>query len=337
MAWIPAAITGGASIISGILGNSAQKRAAQDQQANNNAQLAIMREQMDMARELQKQGLATQVDANGNMTFYDKATNTWKTVLSPTQQKIQDLSDGEKINQLQIDAPVSRAEKLTQAIARQKMGGNADMARLGNVDAMRGKYDGNAIGAVLGTDRERAINEGFDKTRADLATQALRSGASGFGSLAGALSKQRAQAIAQTRGSPIIEGIEKAAGLNSNAINDSTSNYDSLFNQFTGGGFGSPNLPSPAGDLASSIANAQRVAAAAGTAGGSLFGSAAPLSQTKPVTEPTALQNSILGLFANGGIANQLLSGGIGKVASSRTASGSDWKPSNNAYGGSAA
>lgn len=251
------AATVGTSLLGGIFGSEAQERAQQDQRAFNNGQMAIAREQLEMAREMQKLGLATQIDANGNMTYYDEATNTWRSVLSPTQQRIQDLTDQENIARLEIDAPVSRAEKLTQAIARQRMGGSADMARLENVDAMRHKVDANAIGNVLAYDRQRAVSEGFDKTRSDLATTALRSGASGFGSLAGALAKQKSQQLALTRGSPLIEGIEKAANINNANTQNTNRNYAQFFNQLTSGGFGQPTIGNVnGGDISSALSKA---------------------------------------------------------------------------------
>lgn len=51
---------------------------------------------------------ATKIDANGNKTVYDPATNTWKVILSPMQQAIQDASQSEQYKTLTTDAQRKR-------------------------------------------------------------------------------------------------------------------------------------------------------------------------------------------------------------------------------------
>lgn len=219
------AIMGGLGVANALIGNSAAKKAAEAQARTAAEQSLIAREQQDLAAELARRGVATQIDGNGNVTAYDKATNTWKTVLSPTQQAIQNTSDRESLYKYTVDAPLSRVENIADAIARSKGRGTADMARLQLEDSMRGGYSGMDLGGILRTDRTAAVNKGFDDVSSALTTQALRSGASGGGALAGALAKQRSQAIASTMGSPMIEGLQLAESLNQNKINQRYNTY----------------------------------------------------------------------------------------------------------------
>ena len=45
-------------------------------------QKGLAEQQQKLANQAARLGMATQVDATGNVTYYDEQTNTWKSVLS---------------------------------------------------------------------------------------------------------------------------------------------------------------------------------------------------------------------------------------------------------------
>ncbi len=307
---ISALIGGGTSLLQGLMGNSAAKKQAKEQQRNNMQMEAIAREQQELAELLAERGVATQIDANGNVTAYDKATNTWKTVLSPTQQAMQNLSDREQINQLKVDAPVNRVEGLVNAIARSKAGGTADAARMQLEDQMRGGYNGQDLGSILALNRTRAVNQGFDNVSSALTQQALRSGAAGGGALAGALAKQRSQAIASTMGNPQIEGMQLAESMNQSKMGSLYNNWQGANAMASGGGGGTFNPVPIATNASAAAAGARTGANGALTGAGSLLNSAGSLLNARDVPDYNTnapLMTAFANLFGAGGTGNDVL------------------------------
>lgn len=73
--------------------------------------------QKQQAAEQKRLGTATRVDSHGNKQYYDEATNTWKTQLSPMQQAIQDATSTEQYRTLTEDAQRNRQARKRQAAA----------------------------------------------------------------------------------------------------------------------------------------------------------------------------------------------------------------------------
>lgn len=96
---------GGASLLSSIIGNHNAQETA-------NANLQFQR---DQAANQQRLSTATRTDAYGNQEQYDPASNTWKTVLTPMQQAIQDAGTTEQYRSLTEDAARNRQLRTRQA------------------------------------------------------------------------------------------------------------------------------------------------------------------------------------------------------------------------------
>lgn len=317
----------GATVFGALSGNSAAKKTqklAEQQAAQQNA---IAQQQQQLAEEMARRGIATQIDANGNVTAYDQATNTWKSVLAPTQQKIQNLSDAEQINQLQTDAPVNRIQSLADAIRRQKESGTANTL-LGQYDAQLShpQYNGQSLANSLSLSRQKAVSQGFDETSNALATQALRSGAGGMGVLGGALAKQKAQAIAQTMGTPDIEGAQLADSMNSARTGDLLSQYNTMAGRAAATPQVSFNPSGVGAALTAALAGSKNTGVNALSGQSSLLNSAAsnlklPPTDTTGSSLATSIQD-ILGALGGLGVGG----GGTKKPASSST--GFQWDTS---------
>ena len=76
--------------------------------------LAFQRQQAQKQERLSE---ATRTDSYGNKQYYDPATNTWKTQLSPMQQAIQDAGQTEQYRSLTEDAQRNRQSRKRQADA----------------------------------------------------------------------------------------------------------------------------------------------------------------------------------------------------------------------------
>jgi hypothetical protein len=76
--------------------------------------LAFQRQQAQKQEHLSQ---ATRTDSYGNKQYYDAASNTWKTELSPMQQAIQDAGQTEQYRGLTEDAQRNRQSRKRQADA----------------------------------------------------------------------------------------------------------------------------------------------------------------------------------------------------------------------------
>lgn len=120
---------------------------------------------------------ATKVDANGNKTVYDPATNTWKVVLTPMQQAIQDASQSEQLQTVTTDA----ARKRDLANRQQQYSEDAGTPYNEAIQKFihqQPKSEG-AINNDLETLGIQANQSGAKSNQADLVKQALRLGRGG--------------------------------------------------------------------------------------------------------------------------------------------------------------
>lgn len=87
-------ISAGANIAGGLMANNSAAQ-TQAQIANNNLinTQSQQRYQQQLNAEAMRRAIAGVTDANGNRMFYDPATNTWRSELSPRGQNIQNSID----------------------------------------------------------------------------------------------------------------------------------------------------------------------------------------------------------------------------------------------------
>lgn len=248
LAAAPAVIGGIAKIGAALISNSAQKRQYKLQLAESIRQGKVDDAQIALAERMIEIGLATQIDAQGNITSYDQATNTWKVVPTEVTSQLINASNDEILRQFNYDAPMARGEAMRNSARRAREGDVADGMLADTKSALQGVGQRKAgdIAGMLRSSREQAVNQGFDEVGASVATQALRSGANGAGAAA-QLAKARAQAIAQTMGTPELEGIQLADDLNTTKIGNKLNNYSAVAGRAAqADGFSAPGSVAPA-------------------------------------------------------------------------------------------
>lgn len=235
----------GTSIMGLLQGNNAQKKQLGLQKEQLELQRQTAADQKALSDKLYTLGLASQVDAQGNMTVYDQASNTWKVLPSQMTKQLMDASNNEEMLRLTQDAPMARGESIANARRRGMEGSTADSLMLQAQDKIAGRtgLKPGAIEAALRLSRTNAVNQGFDSVRNDVATQALRSGSAGYDSSMSQLGKARAQALAQTMGTPFVEGLQMERDLNAADLGNTLNNYGAMASRAAGSpGFAfSPN------------------------------------------------------------------------------------------------
>jgi hypothetical protein len=260
-------------------------------------QQALQQKQLDIADQMMKMGMATTVDANGNITFYDTKTNTWRSVLSPSQQELNDLGIRESKQQLAIDAPVQRIENLVNATRRSREGQTAGVLKAQVDDQLRtGGYSPTRLASSLRLSRENAVNKGFDDIGSAVITQALRSGAKG-GAITDALAKARSREIASTMGNPDLEGSQLADSMDASKL----TSLSDVYQMFAGRASNNPQVsynPTNIGASLSAALQNQRSAQALGLSNaGSIINGINPSIQPSAGTENTSWLNSLSSLL----------------------------------------
>lgn len=293
---IAAGVQAGASVLSALSGNKAKKKAQAAQRAAEARQVALQQRQLELAEEAQRLGLATQIDAQGNMSIYDKATNTWKVILSPQQQQLQDASNAEELAGYG-DLTSARNQENAQAGVRSQEGNTASALRdQVNRQISGGGQDSSRLAAALRRSREEALSSGFDSAQRGIATQALRSGATGFNAAASALGRAKAQTAASTMGAPDIEGLQLAESLDA----DRMAGLNSGYNLFASRAAANPNPTFTPTNQGAALAGALGQRTAQGVAGaanlGANYGSVAGQVNTGP---RPVIDNSLWGGIAD--------------------------------------
>lgn len=294
-----AAISAGAGILSSIFGSGAQKKQLKLQREQFEFQKQQAQAQLELAKEAARMGKATQTDAAGNLTMYDEATNSWKTILSADQQNLLDASERESLTQLTRDAALSRGERETSARSRVGAGETAGTVKSQIDDQLAGRsgYNPRDIESSLRLSRERAVSQGFDDVSNTLSTKALRSGSGNLEQIGGALARARSQAIAQQMGDPVTEAMGMAQTLNQARLGGNANLYNMFNTTATNPGAVAPNTNT---DVNPASLLAARSAAASGLGqAGAMTGSAANMMNQARLP---AMDNTLGELFA--GIGN---------------------------------
>lgn len=316
----------GAEVGTGLLGLNAQKKQAKEQNKLIQQQNQLAQQQLALQERLINLGLASTTDGKGNTTFYDPATNSWKTILSEQSALLENLSDQELIKALQIDAPLARGELLANAARRSREGGMADGALMEYAakKAMP-QFSGASIAAALRNGRTAAVNAAFDEMAGLMNKQALRSGITGATNAGAMLAKARANTIAQMMGNPELEGMQAAFELNNVDRNNTLSNYERFASRASGApGFAAPQ-PNISANLTQALANQRGQALNAMSQGGQMIGQAAQgLRAAGPnqVFNPAEGMNEILGSILD-------FAGSLGGSSSGSKSSANklkDWK-----------
>lgn len=264
--WDDAILLGG-TLISSLLGAGSQKAQLKAQQQQNLAQNALNAKSIALAEKMDQEGLATQVDANGNITYYDATTNTWRTILSPQISQINDASNTELLRSLSIDAPLARGERLRSSQSRLLDQGLADTLRRQamNTAGGAGAVNPNDVASSLRLSRQGAINAGFDQVQTALNTQQLRTG-TGNVNAAATLAKSRSNAIQQGLGNPDLEGLQLSKDMNATDLANAINNYGTVANRAYGEEGITPQNPNIVPNLTAAL-SASRNAGLSGTGG----------------------------------------------------------------------
>lgn len=326
MGWIIPAITALSTVGSAVAGVSANNANIKAQQQQNQIQNALNAKSIALAEKMNQQGLATQVDANGNITYYDAEKNTWRTILAPQQAQINDASNTELLRSLSVDAPLARGEALRASQAKLLDQGTASTLReqLNNTAAGKGAQKSGDIASSLRLSRQAAVNAGFDQTQTALTTQGLRTG-TGVQNIGADLARARANTIASTMGNPDLEGTQAAGDMNATSLGNAINNYGTVANRaYSTDGYTPPN-PNITPALTSALASAR------GGASGASGGAAQIINNIKVPTAPTVPNYS--SLIASLAGAGSSLFGGF-TTPTKRGATQNDWSGSYGLDGG---
>jgi hypothetical protein len=260
-------LSAGTSLYGAITGNNARKKELALAQQQFDAQQNLAQEQAALARELQKQGLATQVDAMGNVTFYDKATNTWKSVLAPRQQRIQDAGDTETIRSLTEDAAAQRAQRGANADRRNEESGVASslLQQIKQRIASGGQYNADTIAANTRLENRGNVQTAFDQAENTAARMNMRTGATGNAGQIARLAQARAQSLAAANPGTYLSSLEAAQSLNQNDQNGLANRYNMMATRASSIDNATINPQNPGSSLSSALA-AARAGGTQGTA-----------------------------------------------------------------------
>jgi hypothetical protein len=235
-----AAIGAGGSIISGMMGSSAQRKA--DEQ---NYQIALMnyyqreQERQDAimeARRQEREGKQGVTDAAGNRTYYKPGVG-WVTELSRESQELQDLQRREEGLQLAQDLPAKRS-KMFENIARQRGEGNRADALMEAMGRTRRESVDDVVGRRNRMSTE-AINEGMDTALSSAMREALISGSSNAGRIAEDIGRSKSKQL-RTAFMENEEGAREASEAN---YFNKQGNLANLYNTFATRASAMPDAP----------------------------------------------------------------------------------------------
>ena len=256
----------------GLLGDIASIWGAKQASDASKAQLNFQRQQFEyqkglaaqqqkLAEQAARLGMATQVDANGNVTYYDEQTNTWKSVLSETGRALLDTSNREELARGQ-DYQMARGERLINARRRSQEDATAqtDLATYNRQQQQGGKYDAGQLESSLRLARQGYVNNAFDDVASNVATQTLRSGATGAEAGQGRLAAARAKALAEVMGNPNIEGMQMADDMNGKSFGGLADRYNLMASRASNIGDAPFNPSGVASNSGQTLASARALA-----------------------------------------------------------------------------
>lgn len=200
-------------------------------------------DQSAMSKQLLKLMTAGIDDGNGNTVVYDKHTNTFKTVLNPSNQQAAKASDMETLQRLLTEMPRERQERYQNSLGRGQDRSLADTLRGQITSANKNRMTPQRLEGDLYSANSRGISDAYGKVRNDVATTGLRTHTSGDSAIKN-LAKAMAGQMGDARTSAKLSGIQGADQVNQGHIgelmneygaeNASANNIDNVpFNPFT--------------------------------------------------------------------------------------------------------
>jgi hypothetical protein len=181
------------------------------------------------------------------------------------------------------------------------------------------------LASQLRLNRTDAVNKGFDQVSSSLGTQALRSGATGGAAIAAQLAKQRSQAIAQTMGSPEIEGMQLATDVNNSRSGAAGNIYNILAGRASGAPIQTFNPSSVASGANAALAGARSNATGALGNSANINASAANILGNAPIVGGSGASETLSALSS---VLGAIKSGGGGTTAKKKTPAGNEWSDS---------
>lgn len=192
--------------------------------------------QIDVSKyieELAKRAAAmegTFTDPYGSGATFDPASGKYTTQLSPEEKAVQDASFREELDRMIKDQAIRRQGLGDFESMRKRSVGEATGA-LGDINAFKrgvGRIDPTRVGSQIRADRTGAINAGYDDAARAAQTLQLRTGSSAVGDALSALARDRTRTHGTTMGSPELEGLQFAEGIN----NDRQKNLFDIYKLF---------------------------------------------------------------------------------------------------------
>jgi hypothetical protein len=233
-------IGAGASILGGLMGSSAEKKAAKQNYEIALKNLGFQKETRDLliaqALRLEKEQKLGTTDAYGNKYHYVEGQG-WVVDLSPRSKAAQDLQYGEEVTQLAQDIPAKRRQMFTN-LARQGQEENVAGGLREAFQRARSE-DPQDIIARRNLMSAEGINEGADATTQLAMQNAVRTGSSNAGQILSAIGKQRGSDLRRA----FMENAEGATAKSQDDYMTKLGNIGNLYNMFASRASGLPDAP----------------------------------------------------------------------------------------------
>lgn len=236
LAALTAAAAVGGTALSAVNSQNASSAAAKT--SSNNAQSAANSEQYQHAlnAEAMKRSIAGSTDARGDQTYYDPATNTWKTKLSNTGAQLQGASDAASIKRntgdVQTAQDANNAAMLSAIKARSAAG--PALAAVQNFKPMSSK----GLEGDLQETATTANRQAQAPIIADTLRQFARTGSAAAPVLT-TMMRDNATSLRQTMLDDAIKAKQNVVGINAGNLSSLTDTYSKL------NGASNPNLTFP--------------------------------------------------------------------------------------------
>ena len=257
-------ILGGVSTIAGLIDSGKKNKQNKEALALQRDSFEEQKKYSEYLKQISDQVLAQQAGftgADGSSVNFDKTTGATSATLSPERQGIQDASNAEELARFVIDQQIRRQGLVDAEGNRQQDNVDLDSSRQRNraFNQGIGKVDPNQIASQLNLDRTSAVNAGFDEAARNATVLGQRTGNAAMGDSLTRLARERANQIALTRGSPEIEAMQIAEGINTGRRNTGLAEqnmFSGLANDFKDVGY----TPAPYADIANAgILDQQRL------------------------------------------------------------------------------
>lgn len=214
-----------------------------------NQQIDISKYIQDLSKQVVSRGSGITDPYSGQTSGYDPVTGTYKGALSEGQRAVQGASDQEELARNTVDQEMRRRALQDAEKNRQLASGQVGPA-LTDLNLFKqgvGAVNPEQIASSLRLSRTGAVNAGYDDAARSASMLGARTGSSAVADALAGLGARRAQTIAQTAGTPDVEGLQTADEINKSRLGQKVGLYD-LFNTNANKVYDSPFTPSTAGN-----------------------------------------------------------------------------------------